>query len=75
MDDLLRTVLRHGAEAGKLVGAGGGGFLLLYLEPERRQAVARAAAALHGASEIPFEFVPYGTTITRVNPSSTEVLL
>ena len=37
---------KAGALGGKLLGAGGGGFLLLYVEPERQAAVRQALAKL-----------------------------
>ncbi|HEY0838532.1 MAG TPA: kinase [Azospirillum sp.] len=36
IDDLYESALAHGALGGKLLGAGGGGFLLLYVPPERQ---------------------------------------
>jgi D-glycero-alpha-D-manno-heptose-7-phosphate kinase len=39
---MYEGALRAGAVGGKLCGAGGGGFLLLFVEPDRRQAVAEA---------------------------------
>ena len=44
-----------GALGGKITGAGGGGFLLLYCPPERQEAV-RAALAGHGLRELSFDF-------------------
>ena len=53
IDRLYKLARRSGAIGGKLVGAGGGGFLLVYCpRPEdTRQAMAAA-----GASELPFDF-------------------
>jgi D-glycero-alpha-D-manno-heptose-7-phosphate kinase len=53
IDTLYTLARRSGAIGGKLVGAGGGGFLLVYaLRPEdTRQAMAAA-----GAPELPFDF-------------------
>lgn len=53
IDDLYALSRSHGAIGGKLVGAGGGGFLLVYsLHPEdTRQAMAGA-----GAQELTFDF-------------------
>jgi D-glycero-alpha-D-manno-heptose-7-phosphate kinase len=42
IDAMYEGALRAGAVGGKLCGAGGGGFLLLFVEPDRRQAVAEA---------------------------------
>jgi len=39
IDDLYESALAHGALGGKLLGAGGGGFLLLYVPPERQAAL------------------------------------
>ena len=53
IDTLYTLARRAGALGGKLVGAGGGGFLLVYAQhPEdTRQAMAAA-----GAPELPFDF-------------------
>jgi D-glycero-alpha-D-manno-heptose-7-phosphate kinase len=53
IDNLYTLARRSGALGGKLVGAGGGGFLLVYApHPENtRQAMAAA-----GAAELPFDF-------------------
>jgi D-glycero-alpha-D-manno-heptose-7-phosphate kinase len=40
IDALYEAALAAGALGGKLLGAGGGGFLLLFVEPEKRAAVA-----------------------------------
>lgn len=50
IDGLYRLALEHGASGGKLLGAGGGGFLLFYC-PEDRQAELRRALPLK-----PFDF-------------------
>ena len=47
---------------GKACGAGGGGCLLFYAPPDRRQAVAEALAAA-GARVIPFQFEFEGLTV------------
>jgi D-glycero-alpha-D-manno-heptose-7-phosphate kinase len=41
IDRLYQLALEHGAVGGKIAGAGGGGFLLLYCEPEQHGAVSR----------------------------------
>lgn len=45
----------HGALGGKVIGAGGGGFLALYCPPESKEGVRRALAA-EGLREMPYEF-------------------
>jgi len=49
-----------GAEGGKLLGAGGGGFLLFYVQKEKQTAVRIALAELN---ELPFRFDFSGSTI------------
>lgn len=53
VDRLYAEALRNGAVGGKLVGAGGGGFLLVYTR--RPEDTRRAMAAAH-ASELAFDF-------------------
>lgn len=48
------------AVGGKLLGAGSGGFLLLYVEPEHQDSVRSALAELQ---EVPFRFESQGSTI------------
>jgi D-glycero-alpha-D-manno-heptose-7-phosphate kinase len=51
---------RHGAIGGKLVGAGGGGFLMFYAEDRRRL---RAAMSAAGLEEVRFRFDYEGTKV------------
>lgn len=44
IDEIYEVARRHGALGGKLSGAGGGGFMLLYCEFDRKHKVARALA-------------------------------
>ena len=37
LDDFYQSALLKGAKAGKILGAGGGGFFLFWVEPEDRQ--------------------------------------
>jgi D-glycero-alpha-D-manno-heptose-7-phosphate kinase len=53
VDELYTLARRSGAIGGKLVGAGGGGFLLVYA---RNPADTRQAMAAAGAPELPFDF-------------------
>jgi len=55
---------KNGAVGGKILGAGGGGFLLLYCLPDRREALRKA---LRGWREIPFRFEPEGSKIIYVS--------
>jgi D-glycero-alpha-D-manno-heptose-7-phosphate kinase len=53
VDTLYTLARRSGAVGGKLVGAGGGGFLLVYA---RRPSDTRQAMAAAGAQELAFDF-------------------
>jgi D-glycero-alpha-D-manno-heptose-7-phosphate kinase len=56
-----------GAVGGKLTGAGGGGFLLLFVEPDRQAAVARA---LDGLIHVPIRFETAGSQIIVYEPGT-----
>lgn len=60
IDDLYESALNAGAIGGKIAGAGGGGFLLLYCPYEKQKAVRSALAHLQ---EMPFRFEPDGTKV------------
>lgn len=62
IDDAYETALKHGAKGGKLLGAGGGGFLLFYCEDDRRDELRSAL----GLREFPFKFEYNGTSIVHV---------
>jgi D-glycero-alpha-D-manno-heptose-7-phosphate kinase len=53
IDDLYTLARRSGVIGGKLVGAGGGGFLVVYA---RNPTDTRQAMAAAGAQELPFDF-------------------
>jgi len=58
-----------GAKGGKILGAGGGGFLLLYVPRERQPAVKQALSALR---RIPFQFENEGSKIIFYNPTTLD---
>jgi D-glycero-alpha-D-manno-heptose-7-phosphate kinase len=60
IDELYDLARRNGAIGGKLVGAGGGGFLLFYSEDHRRL---RAAMSNAGLQEVRFRFDFEGTKV------------
>ena len=60
IDGMYAAAKSAGALGGKILGAGGGGFLLLYVPAERREAVRQA---LSGYREIRFRFEPAGSQI------------
>jgi D-glycero-alpha-D-manno-heptose-7-phosphate kinase len=62
IDELYTLARRSGVIGGKLVGAGGGGFLLVYA---RNPADTRQAMAAAGAMELPFDFEFVGAYSTE----------
>ena len=65
IDKLYSRALKSGALGGKLLGAGGGGFLLFYV-PEDRQAEVRKE--LEKLMLVPFEFENNGASIIYYEP-------
>jgi D-glycero-alpha-D-manno-heptose-7-phosphate kinase len=61
IDKYYQIALSSGAVGGKLLGAGGGGFLLVYVEPEHQAAVRKAMEPLY---QLPFRFDDGGSRIT-----------
>jgi D-glycero-alpha-D-manno-heptose-7-phosphate kinase len=62
IDELYTLARRSGVIGGKLVGAGGGGFLLVYA---RTPSDTRQAMAATGATELPFDFEFVGAESTE----------
>ena len=60
IDGLYAKGIEAGALGGKLLGAGGGGFLLFYVEEDKREAVAKAMKDL---LYVPFQFENSGTRV------------
>lgn len=65
IDDIYDRARKAGAIGGKLLGAGGGGFVLLFVEPAKRQAV---LDALKDFLMVPFEIETNGTHIVLYEP-------
>lgn len=61
--EAYRLALDNGAVGGKLLGAGGGGFLLVYVPRERQDAV---RSVLRDLRELPVRFEPSGSSIIYV---------
>ena len=70
IDDLYKRGISAGALGGKLLGAGGGGFLLFYVEPDARESLLNAMDAL---LRIPFRFENDGTTVAYYDPDDYEL--
>ncbi len=65
IDELYKRGIKAGALGGKLLGAGGGGFLLFYVEPDRKDAVIHEFSDL---MNVPFMFENEGTSVVHYNP-------
>ena len=60
IEEAYQAALAAGALGGKIAGAGGGGFLLLYCPYARR---ADVRGALHNLKELPFQLEPDGSKV------------
>lgn len=67
IDGLYAKGIEAGALGGKLLGAGGGGFLLFYVQPEHQDAVRWAMKDL---MYIPFKFEDGGTRVIHYTPET-----
>ncbi len=70
IDDIYERGKAAGALGGKLLGAGGGGFLLFYVPSDRREAVTDALSDL---LHVPFEFENGGTRVVHYSPETYDV--
>ena len=64
IDAAYDAAMAAGAEGGKLLGAGGGGFLMFMAPPERHDGIRAALSALR---ETPMRFAPQGSNIIFVH--------
>lgn len=64
INECYDTAIKNGAMGGKLLGAGGGGFLLFYVKEENHS---RLRHALRHLQELPFKFENKGTSIIYYN--------
>ncbi len=60
IDDIYSTGIKNGALGGKLLGAGGGGFMLFYAPKEKHSLI---QSALHEKLFVPFRFESTGSKI------------
>ncbi len=67
IDHLYDIAKRSGALGGKITGAGGGGFLLLYCDPTDQDSV-RKALAVEGVKEMAFGFDFQGAQVIVNDP-------
>ncbi|BEV73296.1 hypothetical protein THUN1379_27780 [Paludibacterium sp. THUN1379] len=66
IDEIYQSALDAGALGGKILGAGGGGFLLLFAKPERQQAIRER---LHKLIHVPFDFEDSGSRVVLYQPN------
>ena len=69
IDELYEKGIAAGALGGKLLGAGGGGFLIFYVRPEKKESVMKAMEDL---LYVPFKFEEGGSRVIYYNPESFE---
>ncbi|MBI2024338.1 GHMP kinase [Candidatus Giovannonibacteria bacterium] len=60
IDEYYKKGLASGAEGGKILGSGGGGFLLFYCKPEKQDSLRKALSDL---DELKFKFSPTGSQV------------
>lgn len=65
IDDIYERGKKTGAIGGKLLGAGGGGFMLFYVEEDKQDAVKNA---LNDLLYVPFEFENEGSKVIYFSP-------
>lgn len=70
IDELYEKGITAGAIGGKLLGAGGGGFLVFYVQPDKQNSVREAMKDL---MYIPFKFENCGTRVIHYSPEEFEL--
>jgi D-glycero-alpha-D-manno-heptose-7-phosphate kinase len=65
VDAAYAAARKAGALGGKLLGAGGGGFMMLFAEPDKHESVKKA---LSDFLHVPFHFEPSGSQIVLYDP-------
>ena len=66
IDEIYTAAREAGALGGKLLGAGGGGFMLIFAEPAAQPKI---KAKLHKLLHVPFRFESLGSQIVYYAPS------
>jgi D-glycero-alpha-D-manno-heptose-7-phosphate kinase len=68
IDEIYEAAREAGAVGGKLLGAGGGGFMLLFARPENQPSISRRLQKL---LHVPFRFENHGSQIVVYEPDIT----
>ncbi len=66
IDAMYTAAREEGVIGGKILGAGGGGFLLLFAPPERHAAIRKR---LHDLVQVPFRFERAGSRVVLYQPN------
>ena len=69
IDALYEKGIAAGALGGKLLGAGGGGFIVFYVQPDKKEKVMEAMKEL---LYVPFRFEDGGTRVIHYSPETYE---
>ena len=68
IDEAMEVAFNHGAKAGKVSGAGGGGFIMFIVEPTKKMEVIEALNKLDGKT-MPFSFTEGGAHGWKIYPT------
>lgn len=66
IDEIYQSAINAGAVGGKLLGAGGGGFLVLFAAPEKQAAIRHVLSRL---VYVPFRFEDSGSRVALYQPN------
>jgi len=66
VDEIYNSALKSGALGGKLLGAGGGGFILFYAPKENHHSIIKS---LNHLIHVPFKFENLGSTVALYQPN------
>lgn len=65
IDEIYETAIQNGATGGKILGAGGGGFILFFAKPENQQKIREKLKKL---VHVPFDFEDSGSRVVLYQP-------
>ncbi len=65
IDEMYQAAMQSGAIGGKILGAGGGGFLLLFAKPEKQKQIREK---LNNLIHVPFNFEDSGSRVVLYQP-------
>ena len=71
IDAMYRKGMELGAVGGKLLGAGGGGFMLFFVEPEKKKGFLKAFS---NYVCVPFQFEDSGSQVIYYKPDNKVVI-